>query len=593
MRASGAESNTALGPRHEPLNGSSHRLAVTFATPLVLASLCACVSSGGAGNDGENVGPGGGHVGSVDELRSLIQAGAVAPVLADVRESDDPSEIRDPIDPGLLANSTLPSLGIPDGTGQPATQSGGGSLVEPDPALMAAFDFDEDLDPDQLTAEIEALAAAIEGDIAADAQAERPGAALGDTLPQPGLAAPRGESPAAKVVPNPYLEFGERIIVHPDGRITKPFQVAPGKGRALMQMMGLAQSFAFEWTILDSAKSEVPAPREQALPPDVADVVLLEKWDFELYQNFATNIQQSPQAPTRIDLADWVVVTAGRDVMLQVQEFVELFAGSVPQVEITASIVEFTYFDELDYGVNGPDGAVVFDFPDGTFIDSLSYSVPNTVDGAEAILSIGAIQDGVAMAALLEAIQEWENVDIRTNPRIAVREGGVAEILNTRQIPTFNFGNISSSSQNFTAQVKFEEVGVKLYVAPRVMGSKTLALNLFVEASAQIGTSVSLTDSEGNEFRSPLLASRQARTVVYLQPGQAIAIGGLISERESEAESKVPILGDIPLLGWLFKSTRIRKERTEVLFLIQPRLLEGTDFNQPVWDGSRSNPPRG
>ncbi|QDV03329.1 type II secretion system protein GspD [Engelhardtia mirabilis] len=560
-----------------------------------------CVGPGTGDRNGEGSGTsGGGHTGSVDELRSLIQAGAIAPVVADVREVEEGAptlDAREPIDPALLAGSTLPSLGIPTGSSAKGSEASApsGGLIDPDPAEMAAYEFEGGLDAEQLDAEIEALAAAIESDLATEDEYEavRPGAALSDTLPQPGLAARRGESPTANVVPNPYLEFGERIYVHDDGRITKPFQVAPGKGRALMQMMGLAQAFAFEWTILDSAKSDVPPAREQVLPPEVADVVLLEKWDFELYQNFATDIQQSPQQPSRIDLADWVVVTAGRDVLLQVQEFVELFAASVPQVEITASIVEFTYFDELDYGVNGPDGSVVFDFPDGTFVDSFSYSVPNTVDGVEAVLSIGAIQDGVAINALLEAIQEWENVDIRTNPRIAVREGGVAEILNTRQIPTFLFGNISSTSQNFTAQVKFEEVGVKLYVAPRVMGSKTLALNLFVEASAQIGTSVSLTDSQGNEFRSPLIAQRQARTVVYLQPGQAIAIGGLISEREQESESKVPILGDIPLIGWLFKSTRIRKERTEVLFLIQPRILEGADFNQPVWDGSRTVPLRG
>ena len=73
---------------------------------------------------------------------------------------------------------------------------------------------------------------------------------------------------------------------------------------------------------------------------------------------------------------------------------------------------------------------------------------------------------------------------------------------------------------------------------------------------------------------------RAAQTVVYLQPGQAVILGGLISERTVEEEHKVPLLGDIPLLGYLFKSTLKRKEQTNVLFFLRPRILQGTDLNR-------------
>jgi type II secretory pathway component GspD/PulD (secretin) len=211
-------------------------------------------------------------------------------------------------------------------------------------------------------------------------------------------------------------------------------------------------------------------------------------------------------------------------------------------------------------------------------VDFFSYAVPNSADANEALLGIGTIQDGVAIDAVLEAIQTWENVTITTRPKIAVREGGVAEVINSSEVPFFNFTGFNSSTGNFNAQLTFKQVGVQLYASPRVLGTDTLALNLYIEASEQVGTAISFFDADGNEVRSPLIARRQARTVVYLEPGQAVVIGGLETVREVNQERKVPILGDIPLLGILFRSERKRKERTNVLFFIRPRILQGTDF---------------
>jgi general secretion pathway protein D len=296
------------------------------------------------------------------------------------------------------------------------------------------------------------------------------------------------------------------------------------------------------------------------------------------------NALSAPKPPARLDVADWLVVTASPSTLRQVESFVELFAARVPQVEITASVLEVTFSDDFDYGITGPDGEVLLDFPDGTFVDTFGYNMPNSIEGAEGVLSIGAIQDGVALNAFLEAVQRWENVEIRTNPRIVVREGVTAEIQNQTEIPVFSFTGINVAG-NFNVNLQFKSVGTSLYITPRVMGSDTLALNMYLEASQQIGTSVAFTDQEGNEFRAPLIANRLARTVVYLRPEQAVVIGGLSSERVEEAETQVPILGDLPLIGYLFKSVRKRRERTLVMFLISPRVLRTQEFYEDMWPG--------
>jgi type II secretory pathway component GspD/PulD (secretin) len=537
-----------------------------------------CLGPGG-GDDGGTEGGTSSRVGSANELRDLIRSSSLAPVRAEVATETGRG---DPIASAGDGSGALPAPGIPGGP-RPAVGLGpqpGGDTLEANPPPLPT-----DPAADPAGAARRAAAVAQEPRLPGAAELAQPADLGADpTLPGPGLGSLRPDGSRPGPAQNPFLEFGSRIMVRADGRITKPYQVASGKGRAVLQMMQLAAPFPFTGSILDSKATLIPDPRPDPALPELADIVLLENWDFEVYQNFKIDLQSAPQKGERVDLADWLVVTAVPETMRQVESFVELFAARVPQVEVTASIVEVTFSDELDYGVTGPDGSVLFDFPDGTFVDSFSYSLPNSVEGTEGILSIGAIQDGVALNAFLEAIQRWENVSIRTNPRIVVREGGVAEIFNTQEIPQFTFTGINTAG-NFNAGITFREVGTKLQIAPRVMGSNTLAMNLFLEASQQIGTAVSFTDQNGNEFRSPVVAKRQARTVVYLEPGQAVAIGGLVSERDEEAESKVPILGDIPLIGFLFRSVRHRIERTVVLFLVTPRVLEGVDFHEEIWDG--------
>jgi type II secretory pathway component GspD/PulD (secretin) len=76
------------------------------------------------------------------------------------------------------------------------------------------------------------------------------------------------------------------------------------------------------------------------------------------------------------------------------------------------------------------------------------------------------------------------------------------------------------------------------------------------------------------------MATRTAETLVYLKPGQAVILGGMITERTVEEEDGIPILMDIPVVGFLFKSRLEATELATLLFFIRPRVLEGTDLMQ-------------
>ncbi len=364
---------------------------------------------------------------------------------------------------------------------------------------------------------------------------------------------------------NPYLSFGERIKVYPDGTITKPYPLRVGTGEKMKALMEAYGNFPL-W------KPELGL----VSTPETVKIENLPGWDVELYQDLrvpapgpdAGQFGPSPQA-----LADWLVVTAGFELLTEVEDFINLFAASVPQIEIEAKIVEITFSDSLDLGAT-----TAIEWPSNTFVQGVVSNTPNAAQGVGGLFTLSAVQNGVVFDALLEALAARENVAIISQPKIAVREGGRADILNTTRTPFVEITTLNPTG-GFNAKLSYIETGVKLFVVPRVVGTRTIALNIDIEASQQSGNQVTLV-SGSEEISVPITSIRGAHTVVYLQPGQAVILGGLISERTVERTRKTPILGDIPLLKYLFSARLSIKEQSNVLFFIRPRILQGAELHR-------------
>jgi type II secretory pathway component GspD/PulD (secretin) len=378
-----------------------------------------------------------------------------------------------------------------------------------------------------------------------------------------GVAVPSYEFPQ-----NPYLEFGKRIQVWQDaGLITKPFPLRVGTGKKLLDLLTAYGNFPI-WK-----------PEEGAQTRDKVRIDLLEKWDMELLSDTrAVMVNEGNPVP----IADWLVITSGFEQLKEVESFINIFAAGVPQIEIEAKIVEVTTSDSLDLGVRPLDlSTPIFGFPDHTFVRSFTYNLPNasSISNADSLLTLSSVQNSLEFNAVLEALATFQNVAIQSRPKIAVREGARADIQNTQKLPYYSVGNIAPDGK-VAAGLMFEEVGIKLYVIPRVVGTRTVALSIDVEASQESGSATTFTLQNGQTISNPIITKRSARTVVYLEPGQAVILGGLISERKVEQENKVPFLGDIPLLGYLFRSKLQRKEQSNVLFFIRPRILQGSDLHR-------------
>lgn len=381
----------------------------------------------------------------------------------------------------------------------------------------------------------------------------------------------------APIFINWYKEYGDQIMVqrHTDAEsgevityITKPYRLPLGRGQKLVDLMKFYGNFGLVVRTADSEHS--------AEPPgvDTVEVTNLPGWEVENYGDLR---KFPPQPMKETAIGDRLIVTAEANMLGEVEHFVDLFMAEVPQVEIEAKIIEVIDTDELYFGISPQGSTPIFDFPDGTFIDSLDYSFPSGAAAGAALLDVSGIHDGTSFNAVLEAVASLENVEVDSRPKIAVREGGVASIESTQEIPYYSFSGINSGSGSFNASLSYKTVGIKLYVSPHIVGSKTLSLFVEVESSSESGNIVTFVTDSGGSLSTPRITTQVARTTVYLEPGQAVIIAGLTTERTVKTERKVPLLGDIPLIKHFFRSDGTRTVRSHTLFYIKPRILQGID----------------
>jgi general secretion pathway protein D len=381
-----------------------------------------------------------------------------------------------------------------------------------------------------------------------------------------------------ELLESPYILFGERIIVDEiEGTtfVTKPYHLPPGRPAKVVTLMGALRPFAFRERPLPDAEGQLPP-----LDAEIIEYQILAGLDDEFYTNMDL-MDTAGAAPKPTPLADVFVITATPRRLQHFEEFLDLFAGGgVPQIELEAKIIEISETDTTDIGAAG---GVLFGATN--FVKSLAFNVPNVSESTEAVLTLGALQDGSSFDAIIQAIKGWQNVSIDSRPKTVVRAGGVARIEALTEIPFLQFKTLDANGF-FTTSTSYKKIGVSLWISPRMVGSNTLALDVKIEASQRVGAqAVISTGGEGAggiPIEIPVIAYRTAKTVVHLKPGQTLVIGGLTQERDQEIVSRVPILGSLPLIGFLFRSTFTAVESQHVLFAISPRIVQYSDFGDDL-----------
>lgn len=169
---------------------------------------------------------------------------------------------------------------------------------------------------------------------------------------------------------------------------------------------------------------------------------------------------------------------------------------------------------------------------------------------------------------LFRALQTQGRVEVLSRPQIFVQDNQEANITVGERVPTVQDITVSSAGV-VTPSVTYEDVGVILTVTPIVNPDGYVSMVIRPEISS-IGTS-SVAVASGVNL--PIFTQRSAETTVTVKDGETIVIGGLITSRENDSENKVPLAGDVPVLGNLFRSTVRRSTKTELLIVLTPHVV--------------------
>lgn len=253
------------------------------------------------------------------------------------------------------------------------------------------------------------------------------------------------------------------------------------------------------------------------------------------------------------------------------------------QVLIEAAVVEVSgdigeslgiQWAALDKDLNTP--AVGINFSNlgtnlNTVISSLATGVPT-----------GGLGDGITIAggerssngstgygALIQALANASNTNLLSTPSIMTLDNEEAEIVVGQNVP-FITGS-TTNSQNGTANpfqtINREDVGLTLQVTPQINEGDVVRLQVMQEVSAVVPS------AEGINSADLITNKRSVKTTILADEGETIVLGGLIQDDFTDSESKVPILGDIPIIGRLFKSQRRSRVKRNLLIFLRPSIV--------------------
>jgi general secretion pathway protein D len=231
------------------------------------------------------------------------------------------------------------------------------------------------------------------------------------------------------------------------------------------------------------------------------------------------------------------------------------------QVLIEATVAEVTLTGNLSYGMEW-------------YIKRFGFDLTGDLNILKKTIGAGGldyslINDANTFKLLINALATDSKIKVLSSPRLTVRDGKTASMVVGTEVPVIT-GDVSNStgvvSTGMVRSFQYRTTGITLVVTPTVHARGVLSMLITQGVSEPASNGTSGIDS-------PIILNRNITTEVIAADGQTIMLGGLIKENDSQTLTKVPWLGDIPILGNLFKNTSKGDNRTELVIMITPHII--------------------
>jgi len=175
-----------------------------------------------------------------------------------------------------------------------------------------------------------------------------------------------------------------------------------------------------------------------------------------------------------------------------------------------------------------------------------------------------------SVAAMVAAMKKTAGINILSTPHLLTLDNEEAEIVVGKNVPIATqkmvTGEAGATGLNQSFLIERKDLGITLKITPQITEGDIVRLSIYQEVSAILPT-----DTQSD--LGPTYTKRSTKTVVAVKDGKTVVIGGLIKNNETDNTSKIPILGEIPILGWLFKYKKKTNEKTNLLVFLTPKIV--------------------
>ena len=187
----------------------------------------------------------------------------------------------------------------------------------------------------------------------------------------------------------------------------------------------------------------------------------------------------------------------------------------------------------------------------------------------------GELGDDAIFAAVVNAVKSDNASQLLSTPSVVTLDNQEASILVGQEIPITTGEALSDTFENAFRTVQRQNVGIQLEVRPQVNSGGQITLFLRQEVS-------SIAGPVSENFNDLILNKREIETTVTVDNGQIVALGGLLDDSERRSLEKIPLLGDLPLLGPFFRSSAKARQQTNLMVFIRPTMISGPEDAQAV-----------
>jgi type II secretory pathway component GspD/PulD (secretin) len=266
------------------------------------------------------------------------------------------------------------------------------------------------------------------------------------------------------------------------------------------------------------------------------------------------------------------------------------------QILVEAKFVEVNDNFLRDVGME-LGGAVTIDGNPLSIGDAFFDATPNgftpastDISGKNPLNTFGQISfDSASASVLLNVLQENDDSKILSAPSVLTLNNQEATIIVGEKYPIIESdvsgGNSTGNGPISTTLDYYENIGIQLNVVPQISGLDHVNMIVHPSVSSIVGFETGIV-SQGADAQAltpyPRISTREAETQIMLKNTETVVIGGLLEERESQTEFKVPLLGDVPFLGWLFKRNVSDTETVDLLIFISATIIDETNYDRIV-----------